>query len=104
MKEIYIYILYEYVLKVNRPLTIASDFSLGKLFLKGIHNCSQGASEVGSLNDFESSRPLKQLPHSAGHCVQEQSFTMQVSLPVSATKSNVWAGSPMETLTDENSS
>ena len=106
--RVYIYIysqynIYEYAWTLTHHSRLLL-LSLCTLFLKGIHICSQGASEVGSLNDFESSRPLKQLPHSAGHCAQEQSLTMQVSLPVSATKSNVWAGSPMETLTDEYSS
>lgn len=56
---------------------------------------------IGNLNDFELLRPLKQPPHSAGHWLHVQSFTMHESLPVSATKSKVCAGSPMETLTEE---
>mmetsp|Transcript_18113 Transcript_18113/g.34001 ORF Transcript_18113/g.34001 Transcript_18113/m.34001 type:complete len:204 (+) Transcript_18113:386-997(+) len=38
--------------------------------------------------------PVKHLPQSFGHCSHWQSITMQLLLPVSATRSNCWGGVP----------
>jgi len=65
----------------------------------GEYSTFTGTLNIGNLKEFECS--VKQDPQAFGHCLQEQSFTMQLSLPVSATKSKSCGGLPMATFTDE---